>query len=265
MGMVENRVALVTGAASGIGRAAAQLLAAEGAAVIVADLDKQGAGETVRLIETLEGRATSVVADVTNAEQVATMVQMAVDTYGGLDILHANAGVPGPDRPLVDWSRAEWESVISVNLTGVFVCCQAAIPAMARQGRGSIVITASAAGIQAVPFTCAYNASKAGVISLAQTLALECAPLGIRVNAVAPGEVDTPMGIKALYEDPQIVQEYLRLIPLKRLARPEEVAQAVVYLASDAASYVTGTVLPVDGGIMLRNEAMALAEDLGPE
>jgi NAD(P)-dependent dehydrogenase (short-subunit alcohol dehydrogenase family) len=156
--MVENRAAIVTGAASGIGRATAQLLAAEGAAVIVADVDEQGAGDTVRLIDTAGGSATAVVADVTNAEQVAAMVQTAVDTYGGLDILHANAGVPGPDRPLVDWSREEWESVLAVNLTGVFVCCQAAIPAVARQGGGSIVITASAAGIQAVPFTCAYNA-----------------------------------------------------------------------------------------------------------
>ena len=151
--------------------------------------------------------------------------------------------------------------MLAANLTGVFLTCRAAVPAMAERGGGSVVITASAAGIQAIPYTCAYNASKAGVISLAQTLALECAPLGIRVNAVAPGEVSTPMGLEALHGDRRVLATYLRLIPLKRIAQPEEIARVVLYLASDAASYVTGITLPVDGGIMLRNEAMALLED----
>ncbi|MBL7063401.1 MAG: SDR family oxidoreductase [Anaerolineae bacterium] len=259
MGRVDGKVAIVTGAGSGIGRATARLLASEGAAVVVADIAPEGGRETVRLIEEAGGRATFVHVDVTDAEQVAAMVQASVETHGGLDILHANAGVPGPDKPSVAWSDEEWNQVIAVNLTGVFFCCRAAIPAIAEQGGGAMVLTASAAGIQAVPFLCAYNASKAGVISLTQTLALECAPLGIRVNGVAPGEVDTPMGASALYDD-EILQAYLRLIPLKRIAQPEEIAQAVLYLVSDAASYVTGVVLPVDGGIMLRNEAMAMME-----
>jgi NAD(P)-dependent dehydrogenase (short-subunit alcohol dehydrogenase family) len=261
MGLVDGKVAIVTGAGSGIGRATACLLADEGAAVVVADVAEEGGRETVRLVGERAGQATFVPVDVTDAQQVAAMVRAAVRTYGGLDILHANAGVPGPDKPVVAWTEEEWNLVISVNLTGVFLCCRAAIPSIAERGGGAIVITASAAGLQAVPFTSAYNASKAGVISLAQTLALECAPVGIRVNAVAPGEVQTAMGLEALHQDPRVLEAYLRLIPLERIAQPGEIAQAVLYLVSNAASYVTGVVLPVDGGIMLRNEAMALIED----
>jgi NAD(P)-dependent dehydrogenase (short-subunit alcohol dehydrogenase family) len=261
MRLLEGKVAIVTGAASGIGRATACLLAQEGAAVAVADITPRGGRETVQLIEEADGRATFVPVDVTDAKQLAAMVETTRRTYGGLDILHANAGVPGPDKPLVEWSRQEWDQVVSVNLTGVFLTCRAAVPVVAERGGGSIIITASAAGIQATPFTCAYNATKAGVISLTQTLALECAPLGIRVNAIAPGEVDTPMGLEALHGDRRLLDAYLRLIPLKRIAQAEEIARAVLYLASDAASYVTGITLPVDGGIMLRNEAMALLEE----
>jgi NAD(P)-dependent dehydrogenase (short-subunit alcohol dehydrogenase family) len=260
MGVLDGRIAIVTGAASGIGRATACLLAREGAAVAVADVARKGGEETVQRIEGEGGNAISVAVDVTDAKQVAAMVETAVGTFGGLDILHANAGVPGPDKPLVAWSEEEWDQVISVNLTGVFLTCRAAVPAIAERGGGAVIITASAAGIQATPFTCAYNATKAGVISLTQTLALECAPLGIRVNAIAPGEVDTPMGLEALDGDRERLEAFTRLIPLKRIAQPEEVAAAVMYLASDAASYITGITLPVDGGIMLRNEAMALAE-----
>lgn len=261
MGQLEGKIACVTGAASGIGRATAYLLAREGAAVVVADIAQKGGRETVQLIEEVGGRATFVSVDVTSARQVGSMVETAVGTYGGLDILHANAGVPGPDKPLVAWSEEEWDQVVNVNLTGVFLTCRAAVPTMAKRGGGSIVVTASAAGIQATPFTCAYNATKAAVISLTQTLALECAPLGIRVNAVAPGEVGTPMGLEALRGDRKVLEAYMRLIPLKRIAQPEEIAEAVLYLATDAASYITGITLPVDGGIMLRNEAMALIDD----
>jgi NAD(P)-dependent dehydrogenase (short-subunit alcohol dehydrogenase family) len=261
MGLLDEKIAIVTGAASGIGRATARLLAREGAAVVVADVAQKGGHETVQHIEAAGGRATFVSVDVTDAGQVAAMVETAAETYGGLDILHANAGVPGPDKPLVDWSEEEWDQVVGVNLTGVFLTCRAAVPAMAERGGGAIVITASVAGIQAIPFTCAYNATKAGVISLTHTLALECAPLGIRVNAVAPGEVDTPMGLEALHGDRALLEACKRLIPLKRIAQPEEIASAVLYLASDAAAYVTGITLPVDGGIMLRNESMALVDD----
>jgi NAD(P)-dependent dehydrogenase (short-subunit alcohol dehydrogenase family) len=256
-----GKVALVTGAASGIGRATACLLASKGAAVVVGDTAEAGGLDTVRRITDAGGHASFVRADIADARAVQAMVQLAVETHGGLDILHANAGVPGPDKPLVEWNESEWNHVLAVNLTGVFLCCRAVIPFMTGQGGGAIVITASVAGMQAVPFTCAYNVSKAGLISLTQTLALECAPLGIRVNAVAPGEVDTPMGVASLYGDPDILQAYLRLIPLRRIARPDEIAQAVLYLVSDAASYVTGVTLPVDGGIMLRNEAMVLVQE----
>ncbi len=261
MGQFDGKTALITGAGSGIGRATARLLASAGAAVVVADVAEAGGRETVRLVKENGGKATFVRADVTSAEQVAAMVQGAVEAFGGMDILHANAGVPGPDKPLVAWSEDEWEQAIGVNLTGVFLCCRAAIPAIAQRGGGAIVITASVAGIHPTPLTCAYNASKAGAISLTKTLAMECAPLGIRVNAVAPGEVDTPMSAATLYDD-EVHQAYMSIIPMQRIAQPEDIARAVLYLASDAASYVTGEVLTVDGGVMAGfNQVMALLAD----
>jgi NAD(P)-dependent dehydrogenase (short-subunit alcohol dehydrogenase family) len=143
------------------------------------------------------------------------------------------------------------------------LCCRSAVPVIAERGGGSIVVTSSAAAVANAPFTCGYNASKMGAISLVKTLAAECAPLKIRVNAVVPGEVDTPMGLKALYSDnPEIIKTYLRIIPLNRIAKPEEIAKVVLFLVSEAASYVTGVALPVDGGILLRNEAMLMSEDL---
>jgi NAD(P)-dependent dehydrogenase (short-subunit alcohol dehydrogenase family) len=245
-----DKVAIITGGASGIGRATARLLASKGALVVVADINEAGGRETVRLIEEGGGKARFVRADVTDTGQVEAMAQAAVETFGGLDILHANAGHPGPEKRLVDHTDKEWSQVLAVNLTGVFNCCRAAIPLIASRGGGAIVITASIAGLWPAPFIGAYNVSKAGVISLTKTLAIECAPLGIRVNAVAPGEVDTPMSNAAVSDCPeQVLAAQLPLIPLKRMGRAEEIAQAVLYLVSDASSYVAGEVLTVDGGM----------------
>lgn len=255
----EGKIAVITGGGSGIGRATALLLAEEGASIVVADISPQGGQETVQMVEGAGGTAAFVSADVTEPDQVSGMVESAISQFGGVDFLFANAGVPGVDKPLVDWDDEEWEQVISVNLTGTFNTCRAVIPAMIERGGGAIVATTSDAGIANAPFTSGYNASKAGVISLVKTLAAECAPYGIRVNAVSPGEVDTPMGLKALFPDnPEIVEVYKKIIPLNRIGTPEEIAQAVLFLISEAASYVTGIVLPVDGGILLRNEAMWL-------
>jgi NAD(P)-dependent dehydrogenase (short-subunit alcohol dehydrogenase family) len=248
---LNGKVALVTGAASGIGRATAQLLASGGAAMVVADIQEVGGQETVRLIEEAGGRAAFVRADVANREQVEAMVQAAVQAFGGLDILHANAGHPGFDKALVDHSDEEWDLVMDINLTGVFRCCRAAIPAMAKRGGGSIVISASVAGIHPAPYTSAYNVSKAGTISLTKTLAMECAPLGIRVNAIAPGQVATPMwGLSPDEDEAKEAPVMAGLIPLGRMATPNEVAQAVLYLVSDTGSYLTGEVLTIDGGMM---------------
>jgi NAD(P)-dependent dehydrogenase (short-subunit alcohol dehydrogenase family) len=239
------------------------LLTEEGASVVVGDVSQEGGQETVRLIEEKGGKAMFAPTDVTQPGQISAMVDKAVSQFGGVDILFANAGVPGVDKPLTDWSDEEWQQVISVNLTGVFNTCRAAIPAMVERGGGAIVATTSDAGIANAPFTSGYNASKAGVISLVKTLAAECAPLGIRVNAVSPGEVDTPMGLKALFPDnPEIVELYKKIIPLNRIGSPEEIAQAVLFLVSEWASYVTGIVLPVDGGILLRNEAIWLMDEM---
>jgi NAD(P)-dependent dehydrogenase (short-subunit alcohol dehydrogenase family) len=250
-GELAGKVALITGAASGIGRATALLLAAKGAAIVVADIQEAGGKETGQLIEAAGGLATFVRADVTNQTEIDAMVQHAVETFGGLDILHANAGHPGYDKAVVDHSDEEWDLVMAINLTGVFRCCRAAVPAMAQRGGGSIIISASVAGIHAAPYTGAYNVSKAGTISLCKTLAMECAPLGIRVNAIAPGQVATPMwGLSADGDDTEDAPVMEGLIPLGRMATPDEVAHAVLYLVSDVASYLTGEVLTIDGGMM---------------
>ena len=248
-----GKVALITGAASGIGRATALLLASKGAAAVVADIQEAGGHETVQLIEEAGGQAAFVRADVTDSEAVDAMVRSAVETFGGLDILHANAGHAGFDKAVADHSDPEWDLVMAINLTGVFRCCRAAIPAIAQRGGGSIIITSSVAGIHAAPYTGAYNVSKAGAISLTKTLAMECAPLGIRVNAIAPGQVDTPMWARD-EDEAEAGDEggavFAQLIPLGRMATADEVAQCVSFLVSDAARYLTGEVLTIDGGMM---------------
>jgi NAD(P)-dependent dehydrogenase (short-subunit alcohol dehydrogenase family) len=248
-----GKVALITGAASGIGRATALMLASKGAAVVVADIQEGAGRETVQQIEGAGGRAAFVRADVSDSQAVDAMVRAAVETFGGLDILHANAGHAGFDKALVDHADSEWNLVMAINLTGVFRCCRAAIPAIAKRGGGSLILTSSVAGIHAAPYTGAYNVSKAGVISLTKTLAMECAPLGIRVNAIAPGQVDTPMWAQnedeaeAGDEGSAVLAE---LIPLGRMATAEEVAECVSFLVSDAGRYLTGEVLTIDGGMM---------------
>jgi NAD(P)-dependent dehydrogenase (short-subunit alcohol dehydrogenase family) len=251
MGQLNELVAVVTGAASGIGRATALLFASEGASVIVADVDESGGHETVRLIEEKGGKSTFVNTDVTDSSQVDDMVLAAVETYGGLDILFANAGILAPDKFVTDTSDEEWARVIDINLTGVFKSCRAAIPEIAKRGGGAIVATASDVGIKPTDYYGPYCASKAGVISLTKTLAIECAPLRIRVNAVAPGETNTAMGIKALVGDPKLIEQFEQTVLLKRVAEPEEIAQVVLFLVTEASSYVTGEVILADGGGIL--------------
>lgn len=261
MKQLVGRVAVITGAGSGIGRATALLFAEQGAAVVVADVAEQAGKETVHLIEGIGGKSIFVKTDVTSSEQVNNMIQTSIDSYGGPDILFANAGVDTPDKLLTDTSDEEWERVIDVNLTGVFRSCRAAVPAIAKRGGGAIVITTSDVGFKPHKHFGPYSASKAGVISLTKTLAIECAPLGIRVNAVAPGETNTPMGIKALVEDQRLIDKFEHLILMKRIAEPTEIARVVLFLVSDASSYITGEVILADGGKMLHDASFEIFEE----
>ncbi|HET7480336.1 MAG TPA: SDR family oxidoreductase [Rubrobacteraceae bacterium] len=248
-GRLEGKVAIVTGAASGIGRASVERFAAEGARVVVADLDADRAEEVARGISSRGGEAVHVRCDVTRAEDARAMVRAAVEHYGGLDILFNNAGFTNKPRPGEETTEEDFDRALAVNVKGVFLCSQAAIPAL-REGGGSIIVTASVMGIRTRPGFTAYAASKAAAIHLARTLALELAEDGIRVNCLAPVATDTPMlGSFIGDRDPEEGRAaFISSIPLGRLARPEDVAAAALYLASDDSEFITGTVLPVDGG-----------------
>jgi NAD(P)-dependent dehydrogenase (short-subunit alcohol dehydrogenase family) len=244
-GQFEGRVALVTGAASGIGRASAVAFAREGASVVVGDVDVSGGEETARLIESSDGRAIFVKTDVSQSSDVEALVKAAIDTYGRLDYAHNNAGILGPQGVTAECAEETFDRVIAINLKGIFLCMRNELPHMVVQGKGAIVNTCSTSGVVASYGLPAYTASKHGVAGLTKTAAVEYIRSGIRINAVCPGFIDTPLtqalGGKA--EGPKVV------VPIARLGTPEEVAEAVVWLCSDAASYVTGSLLMVDGAL----------------
>ncbi len=243
-----GKVALVTGAGSGIGRASAQKFAQEGAKVIVADLVAEGGNETVRLIREAGGEATFVKTDVSQAKEVETLISRTVETYGRLDCAHNNAGIVGGAAPIADYSEADFDRVISINLKGAWLCMKYEVIQMLKQGGGgAIVNTSSVAGLVGTPGITAYVASKHGLAGLTKAVALEYAQAGIRVNAVCPGVIDTPM-IKRFASDPQVRAQLLALQPVNRLGTPQEVANAVAWLCSDEASFMTGVPMPVDGG-----------------
>jgi NAD(P)-dependent dehydrogenase (short-subunit alcohol dehydrogenase family) len=241
----EGKVALVTGAGSGIGRASARAFARAGAAVVVADIDAPGAAETVAMIEADGGRARAVETDVTKAADVEALVQRTMDAFGGLHYAHNNAGILGRATPTADCSEEEWDRIIAVNLKGVWLCMRAEVPRMLAQGGGAIVNTASTAGLVAMRGLPAYVASKHGVAGITKAAALDYAKTGIRINAVCPGFIDTPLVQRA--GATQAGAD--RYVPVGRIGAPEEVAEAVVWLCSDAASYVTGHMLAVDGAM----------------
>ena len=248
-GLVQGKVALVTGGSSGIGRATALTFAREGAKVVVADVLIDGGEETVRLIKADGGDAIFVKADMTNPTDIEAMVQKAVAAYGRLDCAHNNAGIEGATGKTADYNESDWDRVIQINLTGVWLCLKYEIPQMLKQGGGAIVNTASDAGLLGVSRMPAYVASKHGVVGLTKTAALEYAKAGIRVNAVCPGVIKTPMVERMTSQLPGRMERMAAAEPVGRMGKPEEIAAAVVWLCSDAASFVTGLPMPVDGGI----------------
>jgi NAD(P)-dependent dehydrogenase (short-subunit alcohol dehydrogenase family) len=245
-GLMEGRSGLVTGAAGGIGRASAIAFAREGAAVVVSDLEERTADgeETVAMIREAGGRASFVAADVTRAADHAALVRAVIDTHGSFDFAHNNAGVE-VQATLVETTEEQWSRIIDVNLKGVWLGLQAQIPTLVAQRRGAIVNTASLAGLIAAPALGAYVASKHGVVGLTKTAAIECAPHNVRVNAVCPAAIATAMILEL---PPERAQELASPQALKRFGQPAEVAEAVVWLCSDRASFVTGTAMPIDAG-----------------
>jgi NAD(P)-dependent dehydrogenase (short-subunit alcohol dehydrogenase family) len=247
-----GKVALVTGAASGIGRAAALAFARDGAKVVVADIAVGGGEETVRMIEAARGEAIFVEADVSQAAAVEAMVRKAVETYGRVDCAFNDAGTVGEMASTVDCTEDNWEHIINVNLKGVWLCMKCEIRQMLQQGGGAIVNMSSVSGIRGLENFLAYTASKGGILELTRTAALEYSRLGIRINAICPGTIDTPMVAGVVAEKPELMDEFRSLHPIGRIGKPEEVAEAVVWLCSDAASFVTGHALAVDGGYLAR-------------
>ena len=251
-GEFAGQVALVTGAGSGIGRASALAFARAGARVVVADVATPGGEETLGLITASGGEAHFVRADVSQSGDVEALVRQTIERYGRLDLAHNNAGVESGRASTHACTEENWDRTLAINLKGVWLCLKYELPEMLRQGGGAIVNTASVAGLVGLPELPAYVASKHGIVGLTRTAALEYAPRGIRVNAVCPGVIRTPMVERFAAANPQAQTELSAAEPIGRLGEPEEVAQAVLWLCSAAASFVTGTCLPVDGGWVAR-------------
>jgi NAD(P)-dependent dehydrogenase (short-subunit alcohol dehydrogenase family) len=246
-----DQVAVITGASSGIGRATATLFAEEGAKVVVGARRRAELDALVAEIEAAGGAAVAVAGDVRDAAFARTLVETAQSEFGGLDVAFNNAGSLGAMGPTPEVSLAGWSEAIETNLTGAFLAAKYQLPAMLRRGRGSLIFTSTFVGYTAgMPGVAAYAASKAGLIGLTQALAVEFGPSGIRVNAILPGGTDTPMA-RAMNGTPEALAFVRSLHALKRMASPEEQARSVLYLASDASSFTTGTALLVDGGVSI--------------
>ena len=251
---LESKVALITGGASGIGRAMGTMFAKEGAKVCIADLDAKKAEQTVEEIRKSGGSAVFVTGDVSKAVDAEKMVKTTVSKFGKVDILVNNAGFWFVDRPdrVVDLSEEDWNQLLGVNLKSVFLCSKYAVPEMIKQHKGSIINLTSECGLVGYPGAAGYCSAKGGVVLLTKQMALDYASQGIRVNCIAPTWILTPMVEKELVASGNregTIKRYTKVIPLGRMGRPEEVAYAALFLASDESSFTTGSVVKVDGGV----------------
>jgi NAD(P)-dependent dehydrogenase (short-subunit alcohol dehydrogenase family) len=250
MATMRDRVALVTGAATGIGRAAALAFAHEGADVVVADIDDERGSKVAAEVEAVGVHAMYVHADMSRPDEVDDLVNRTVERFGRIDYAFNNAGIEGTPAPTDECTRENWDRTIATNLTGVFSCMHAEIPKMLAQGGGVIVNNASVAGLVGFAGIPAYTASKHGVVGLTKNAALDYATRNIRVNAVCPGVIDTEMVGRFTHHDTEAMQELTKTEPIGRLGTPDEIADAVVWLCSDRASFVTGQAIAVDGGFV---------------
>jgi len=241
-----GKVAFVTGAASGIGRAAALAFAREGASVVIADLSEGGNAETANLVHSFGGQSLAVQCDVADPEQVKAAFDKTGEAFGRLDLAFNNAGIEVKEGITAEASLEDWDRIMNVNLRGVFLCLKHEIPLMLKMGAGAIVNMSSIAGLVGLKNSAAYTASKHGVIGLTRAAAIDYAPLNIRINAVCPGLIDTPLSRKVL--NPDEMKYHATAQPMARVAKAEEVAEAALWLCSDSASFVTGHALTVDGG-----------------
>lgn len=245
---LEGKVALVTGASSGIGRASALAFSKEGVKVIVTDVAVDGGEKTVEMIKGAGGEAVFVRADVSRATEVEALINKTVKTYGRLDFAHNNAGVEGVTAPTAECTEENWDYVMKINLKGVWLCMKYEIPQMVKQGGGAIVNTASIGGLVGIYSRPAYAASKHGVAGLTKAAAMDYGKANVRVNAVAPGVIRTALAERLIAEDPQWLEVRVARHPIGRVGTTQEIAGVVLWLCSDAASFVTGVVMAVDGG-----------------
>jgi NAD(P)-dependent dehydrogenase (short-subunit alcohol dehydrogenase family) len=248
----EGKVALVTGGGSGIGRATSLAFANEGAKVVIDDINVEGGEETLAMVKSAGGEAIFVKANVSKATEVEALVQKAIDTYGRLDCAYNNAGVGEPLKRVHKTSEDNWDRVMATNLKGVYLCMKYEIPHMLKQGKGAIVNTSSLAGLKGLSGQAAYVASKHGVVGLTKSAAIEYATLGIRINCICPGVINTPLIAPNMKDRPHVQKGYIEMEPIGRLGRPEEIASAVLWLCSDEASFAIGSIFSVDGGVVAR-------------
>lgn len=251
-GTMSGKVAIVTGGGSGIGKATALAFAGKGVRVAVVDIVPEGANLTVSMIKEAGGEAVAILCDVARSAQVKAMVDKTIETFGRLDYAFNNAGIEGMIAPLVDYDEDAWNHILSVNLTGVWLCMKYEIPALLKQGGGAIVNTASVAGHIGTPGASGYTATKHGVIGLTKTVALEYATSGIRVNSLCPGAIRTEMWEIGMKNYPHMEQFFRDAHPVGRIGEVNEVAGAVVWMCSDEASFMTGTSMIIDGGVTAR-------------